>query len=112
MINKIIDIIQGKPAVGRHKDWRRVRREHLAKHPTCACCGGTKRLQVHHIQPVHLVKDHELNPDNLLTLCRAKRYGIDCHLLIGHAGNFRKVMRYPQLVIDDLRVHGFTGDRR
>jgi 5-methylcytosine-specific restriction enzyme A len=62
-------------------------------------CGGTKKLQVHHIYPVHISPRLELEPSNLITLCRAKKYGLDCHLFIGHRGDFRKHVQYPDELI-------------
>ncbi len=53
--------------------------------------GGTKKVEVHHIQPFHIRPDLELDPSNLLTLCEAKRYGVNCHLAWGHAGDYRAV---------------------
>lgn len=44
----------------------------------------------HHIIPFHLAPDLELDESNLLPLCEAGKYGINCHLLIGHVGNFRR----------------------
>jgi hypothetical protein len=34
-------------------------------------------------------KSLELTPDNLITLCESKKYGITCHLFVGHRGNYR-----------------------
>jgi hypothetical protein len=36
----------------------------------------------------------ELDPDNIIVLCEAKRYGINCHLLLGHCGNWRRANVY------------------
>lgn len=63
---------------GRHWRWPRVRAEHLARHPACAACGRTRDVEVHHVEPVSLAPARELDPANLLTLCRR------CHLLVGH----------------------------
>ena len=41
--------------------WRTVRRTHLEKNPTCAACGTTKRLIVHHCKPVYLDPKKELD---------------------------------------------------
>lgn len=75
---------QGKE---RSKAWPKVRKEHLKKFPTCAVCGGKKKLQVHHIKPFHLHQQLELDPNNLITLCEAD--GHDCHLQFGHLGSFK-----------------------
>lgn len=91
IINHIVDLVQGKyPADSvRSEHWPKVREQHLAMHPVCVVCGGTTKLNVHHIKPFHLYPDLELDPTNLVTLCEAKRDGVNCHLFFGHLGNFR-----------------------
>lgn len=71
----------------RSKEWPKVRREHLKKFPTCAVCGGKKKIQVHHVKPFHLHPQLELDPNNLITVCEAD--GHDCHLAIAHLGSFK-----------------------
>lgn len=92
VIKYLTDRLQGKAEKGqkRSPDWQVVRKSHLAEHPHCAVCGGSKKLEVHHIIPFNLAPDMELAPDNLMTLCERKKYGINCHLLIGHLGNYRR----------------------
>lgn len=87
------DRIQGKAPKGarRSSKWRALRKDFLARNPQCAVCGGTKKVEVHHIVPFHLAPDMELDETNLLPLCERKKYGINCHLLIGHQGNYRDV---------------------
>lgn len=77
-------------AGSRSNQWPKVRAEYLKTHPVCAVCGGTKKLEVHHIIPVHIDADKELDPNNLITLCEAKKYGVNCHLFFGHLGNYKK----------------------
>ena len=84
-------------SVGRSNKWPKVRADYVKEHPVCFCCGGTKKLEVHHVQSFHLHPDLELEPINLLTLCEAKKYGINCHLFAGHSGNYRN---------ENLRVIG------
>jgi 5-methylcytosine-specific restriction endonuclease McrA len=67
-------------AAGRSSRWPAARGEHVARHPTCAACGGTKQLNVHHILPFHLFPELELAPENLITLCEKKH----CHFVWGH----------------------------
>ena len=74
----------------RSKDWRMVRAIHLGFNPTCEVCGGRKKIQVHHLKPFHMFPELELDPKNLVTLCTNKKKGINCHLLVGHLGSFRK----------------------
>ncbi len=88
----LVDRLLGKTnGPRRSSQWPRVRSEYLEKHPRCAACGGTESLEVHHIIPFHIAPDLELEHSNLMTLCRRKKYGIHCHLFIGHKGNYRKV---------------------
>ena len=111
MIQRLIDKFQGKPAVKRHKYWHKLRKLHLKKNPTCAMCGGTKKLQVHHIIPVHIMPSYEMMPGNLITLCRAKKYGVDCHLFVGHGGDFKNRIVYPKELIQTIHKMGFQRIR-
>lgn len=65
-------------AVPRSPGWDHVRDEAVRLHPWCAACGGRKALEVHHKRPFHLDHALELDPVNLIVLCRV------CHLLFGH----------------------------
>jgi len=93
MFAKWIERLQGRIPKGheRSSEWEDVRNAWVAANPVCAVCGGTKKLQVHHLAPFHLAPELELDQNNLITLCTRKKYGINCHLLIGHLGNFRRV---------------------
>lgn len=88
----LVDRIQGKAPKGakRSSKWREVKAKHLKEHPKCAVCESTSKLEVHHVVPFHLAPDLELNPENFITLCENKKYGINCHLLIGHLGNYKR----------------------
>jgi len=61
----------------RSGQWRRVRKDFI-KGKVCAVCGGKKKLEVHHVVPVHLDKSLELEENNLIALCRGH------HFLFGH----------------------------
>jgi len=94
MLIKLKDLIKGKVALldpARSGKWKGVRDAHLKVQPCCVICGGTKSLNVHHIQPFHLHPELELDPTNLITLCESGKKGLNCHLLIGHLGNFRNI---------------------
>jgi hypothetical protein len=69
---------------GRSGQWPALRKAWLAEHPYCAVCGGSKKLEAHHIVPVHRAagKAAELDPGNLITLCRTH------HFWFGHLGDF------------------------
>jgi len=75
----------------RSKDWPRVRKEHLKKFPTCALCGGSKTIEVHHKRPFHSNPELELHPSNLITLCESGSNGIVCHRSIGHLGDYKSI---------------------
>lgn len=64
--------------------WKSVRSTFLKQHDKCAACGSKKNLEVHHIIPVHVNPELELDMDNLVTLCSNS-----CHLLFGHLMDFK-----------------------
>jgi len=53
--------------------WKHVRGIYIIDHPKCEIC-GKKGKEVHHIHPVHLYPEEELNLDNLVTLCRRHHF--------------------------------------
>lgn len=91
IIRRVIDAAKGKHPLSakRSGHWPTVRKAHLEKHPVCEVCGGAKSLEVHHITPFHLDPANELSPENLITLCESGKGGVNCHLFVGHLGNFR-----------------------
>lgn len=70
----------------RSPHWRTIRNAHLVLEPVCRACGGTKKLQVHHMRPFHLHPELELQQENLITLC--EKPGHDCHFVFGHFHNW------------------------
>jgi 5-methylcytosine-specific restriction enzyme A len=78
------------PGTKRSSQWPKVREEFLKSHPVCECCGGKDALEVHHVEPFHVNPARELDPENLMTLCESKRRGVNCHLFIGHLGNYSR----------------------
>jgi len=87
----LADTLPGKalPDQRRSPQWRRVRDEFL-RGKSCAVCGGRRNLVAHHRVPFHLAPHLELAEENLIAICEAKRYGINCHLLLGHLGNWQR----------------------
>jgi hypothetical protein len=94
--------------------WSTVRKHHLEKNPTCAACGGTTLLNVHHIQPFHIHPELELDPTNLITLCEDPMKL--CHCAVGHAFDWKS---YVPTVVEDAayllkrrqgRIQGKPGD--
>ncbi len=91
IITHLVGVAQGKhPMSAKRSDhWVTVRADHLKNNPVCEVCGGSSNLEVHHIRPFHLHPELELDPNNLITLCEAKKDGVNCHLWFGHIGNFK-----------------------
>lgn len=73
-------VVAGKARAGQ---WPRVMHDHLFEHPTCEACGGHNNLNVHHCVPYHLNLGLELDPRNLITLCRLH------HFDLGHLGDWK-----------------------
>jgi len=82
MIDFIKDLILGKPFGGRSPQWSGVRNKYIKQNPICAVCGRTKKLEIHHIIPYHVLKEFELEESNLITLCR------EHHYFIGHLNSW------------------------
>lgn len=81
-------IVATKPRVQRSAQWPALRAK-LLRGARCAACGGRELLELHHVIPFHVDPARELDTGNLLPLCERKRSGINCHLLVGHLGDYR-----------------------
>ena len=79
--------------------WPTVEKHFLEEHPICEACGSNERLNVHHIRSFHEFPEDELNTYNLITLCMSMQ---ECHLQLGHIGNFRLIN--PDVVSDCARI--------
>lgn len=103
MFERVRDYLSGKvpSGIARSSRWSAVRAIYLEKHPLCEICGGSKDIIVHHILPFHVNPELELHDSNLVTLCESKNNGVNCHLLFGHLGNFR---RYNPDVLADIAI--------
>ena len=88
--------------ITRSSRWPGARRAFLKTHTKCAACGSDVLLQVHHMQPLHLKPELELDPKNFIVLCMGKN---ECHLLLGHGDNFKKYN--PYIAADVMNV--FAG---
>ncbi len=53
----------------------------------CIVCGGTLKLEAHHKYPFHLFPALEMDERFWRPLCEGD-HRLNCHLLIGHGGNF------------------------
>lgn len=63
--------------------WGKVRDQFIKDNPACAVCGKKNGLNVHHQKPFHLYPSLELDPKNLITLCRVD------HFIFGHLYNWK-----------------------
>lgn len=81
----------------RSPKWKSVREQHLAEYPNCAACGRGLKLEVHHIEPVHINPGGELDPSNLITLCANP-----CHIVFGHFMNWKS---WNKDVVKDTMVY-------
>lgn len=93
-MGKVLDLVLenarvSSPKKKRSNQWAKVRANHLKKNGSCAACGSTKKLEVHHIVPFSDNPELELDPNNLITLCENAKGGIICHLCIGHKGDYK-----------------------
>lgn len=94
ILGKISDLAKGKADLStsaRSSKWPKVRADYIKINNRCAVCDGTKKLEVHHIHPFHTHPELELESTNFVTLCESNNNGINCHLLVGHLGNYRSV---------------------
>jgi 5-methylcytosine-specific restriction protein A len=81
----------------RSSSWSKVRSQHLNKSPSCAACGRSTKVDVHHIEPVHVNSSRELDPSNLITLCSNS-----CHFIFGHFMDYKS---WNPDVIEDCKVY-------
>jgi hypothetical protein len=80
----------------RSSKWDEVQKAYLTAHPTCEACGSKVELNVHHVLPFHLFPEFELEPSNLITLCKWH------HMPLGHLGLFQA---YNPLIREDAARH-------
>lgn len=67
----------------RSPKWPALRDRYFKSNPECAACGSGEDCQIHHVKSFLYFPESELDPGNLITLCRHH------HLLIGHGDNFK-----------------------
>ena len=82
---------QGRAKLGgasRSDKWPAFRAEYAKTHlPVCAICGGTAKLNLHHLRPFHVFPELELDPTNVVWLCNKNL----CHIRVGHLSNFQSI---------------------
>jgi len=80
----------------RSANWKIIRKQHLKENNSCCGCGRKDKLEVHHIEPYHVNSNRELDPSNLITLCKS------CHFIIGHLMDWSS---WNIDVVSDCRVY-------
>jgi 5-methylcytosine-specific restriction protein A len=80
----------------RSSQWTSIRKQHLKENNSCSGCGRKDKLEVHHIEPYHVNPNRELDPSNLVTLCKS------CHFAIGHLMDWSS---WNIDVINDCKVY-------
>lgn len=91
---------------GRSPRWYEVRKNYIKYNPSCAACETTANIEVHHIQPFEIFPDLELDPQNLMTLCRY------CHLVIGHYKDFSLYNPYALLDAMSYKYNKATNSKK
>ena len=76
----------------RSPEWGPFRDRIVRENPFCAGCSKQTSLEVHHITPFHVRPDLEVDPANVMVLCR------DCHWWIGHLRDWR--LHNPHVIED------------
>lgn len=81
--------LSGRQKLGgarRSNEWPALRKKFL-QGKVCGICGGTNKLEAHHVIPFSVDSSKELDENNLYPLCEGKK-SVNCHLIYGHYGNF------------------------
>jgi 5-methylcytosine-specific restriction protein A len=86
----------------RSNHWRSLEKHFLAKHEFCIVCGG-KASVAHHVKPYHLFPELELDEKNLVAVC-TDGPGLNCHLAIGHCGNWHDYNPFVRHDADRYRL--------
>lgn len=73
--------------------------------PSCAFCGWDKgSVHVHHKVPIRYRPDLAATPSNFISLCPK------CHLIVGHARNWKQFTNVKELC-DGVRITGDQANR-
>ena len=97
------------------RNWRKVRKAFIAEYNSCAICGSTENLSVHHLLDVSRYPQYQFEWNNLITLCNGsnKIKGLKCHVMIAHLYNWQ-TNNYDLLeqlpILQDIFLHKKEGD--
>ena len=97
--------------VARSGHWHSVEVDFLSKNPTCAACGTSESLNVHHRFDFHEAillgrPDLELDERNLITLCVGP---MQHHVLLGHLDSYLSFN--PTVAADIVTYRGWDEAR-
>ena len=91
--------------------YKRAMSTYLTAHPVCQFCnkpGG--KVEVHHIIPVSVDPARAADMTNMITLHRKP----DCHMIVGHLGNFRdynrNVVQVCAAMVDEKTKRAVTAE--
>ena len=102
LLNHILNLFRQDRAFGalRSGKWSEFRKSHIKKY--CELCekkGSFLRpLELHHVKPFHLFPFLELDPDNVITVCR------HCHLYFAHLGSFKSFCLEIKKLAEEWRL--------
>jgi len=89
-----------KPQVKRNPDWTFLSKQMIERAGNkCSLCGKSANLTTHHIVPVHVNRDLEMDESNLIVLCENLTH--NCHFIFGHLLNWKS---YNDTVRDDAAI--------
>jgi hypothetical protein len=69
----------------RSSEWPTLEKKVREAAGSCAACGTTKDLAVHHIRPFHIFPEDELKEENLICLCQRH------HIELGHLEDWASI---------------------
>ena len=110
ILNTILNLFRPDTSFGarRDKDWRRESKA-FKKGKVCAMTGTKKKLQVHHVFPVWLFPEKEMDKRYWIVLSGKKLYGVVPHLFLAHLGNYRRYN--PNIVKDAAKWYNILKGR-
>jgi hypothetical protein len=89
--------------VARSPEWPKTKRDFEAIEPKkCAVC-GSKKVQLHHLQPFQANPELENDLGNLVWLCEGFLTNHH-HLYFGHLGNFQSVNEHLREWIEAIKT--------
>lgn len=96
--DQIAEQVDAPLGADRSGKWTTVRNRFVRDNPFCEACGSDQDLNVHHVEPFHEHPELELDPSNLITLCR------EHHFRIGHDPDGPDGPRKPNWKLSNPRV--------